>query len=180
MALDKLFGKNEIRLRSSCSDFLVRALAFSLFVWNPFSNKLKGDYMAAAKGDTVKIQYTGRLTAGTIFDTSSDGSPLEFTLGSGMVISGFDEGVMGMEVGDNKTIEIAPENAYGEYNEDYVRDIPRGEINIGAEPQVGMELELRGPDGESMVILIKEVSETSITLDANHPLAGETLIFDLE
>ena len=135
---------------------------------------------AAAKGDTVSIHYTGRLADGTVFDSSSGGQPLEFTLGTGMVIGGFETGVQGMELGESKTIEIPPADAYGEYNIDFVRIIPRGEINIGAEPSVGMELELRGPDGESIAITISEVTDETVTLDANHPLAGQTLIFDIE
>jgi len=134
----------------------------------------------AVKGDTVKIHYTGRLTDGTIFDTSSDGHPLEFTLGTGTVINGFEDGVIGMEIGQNKTIHIPPEEAYGQYSNDFVREVSRSEINLNVEPQVGMELELRGPQGEGIAIVITGVSETTITLDANHPLAGQTLIFDLE
>src|SRR6185369_4840662 len=105
---------------------------------------------AAATGDTVSLHYTGRLSDGTIFDSSTGDQPLEFTIGTGMVIPGFEQGAIGMQLGDKKTIEILPEDAYGEYSLDYVRVVPRGEINIGAEPKVGMELELRGPGGESI------------------------------
>ena len=135
---------------------------------------------AAVNGDTVSIHYTGRLYDGTIFDSSTGDQPLEFTIGTGMVIPGFEQGALGMETGDKKTIEILPADAYGEYSLDYVRVIPRGEINIGAEPKVGMELELRGPNGESIAITIIDVNDETIALDANHPLAGKTLIFDIE
>lgn len=134
----------------------------------------------ANTGDTVKVHYTGRLSDGTIFDSSRDGDPLEFTLGVGMVIAGFEEGVQGMAVGEQKTINIPPEEAYGEYHEEYVRDIPRSEIQLGVEPQAGMQLELKTPQGEAIPITITKVDAESITLDANHPLAGETLIFDIE
>src|ERR1700759_5222493 len=119
---------------------------------------------AAAKGDTVSIHYTGRLPDGTIFDSSSGDQPLEFTIGTGMVIPGFEQGAAGMEIGEKKTIEILPADAYGDYSEDYLREVPRGEINIGAEPSVGMELELRGPNGESISITIVDVTDETITL----------------
>jgi len=136
--------------------------------------------LIAKDGDTVKVHYTGRLEDGTIFDSSQGREPLEFTLGDGMVIEGFDTGVVGMSVGQKKTIVVPPEQGYGEYEPAYVRELPRDEINIGVEPQVGMQLELRTPVGESIPIVITEVTEETVTLDANHPLAGETLYFEVE
>jgi FKBP-type peptidyl-prolyl cis-trans isomerase 2 len=134
----------------------------------------------AKKGDTVRVHYEGRLTDGQVFDSSEGGEPLEFEVGSGQVITGFDEGVQGMSVGDKKSVEIEAENAYGPRNEDLARAVPRDSINLEAEPQPGTNLVLQLPDGNEIPVAITEVTEDSITLDANHPLAGQKLIFDIE
>lgn len=134
----------------------------------------------AQKGDTVQIHYTGRLTNGEVFDSSDGGEPLEFEIGSGSVIKGFDEGVLGMSIGDKKQIEIEVGDAYGERNESYVKTLPREEFNLDAELQVGMDLALQLPDGNQIPVAVTEVTQDSITLDANHPLAGQKLIFDVE
>lgn len=134
----------------------------------------------AKKGDTVRVHYEGRLTDGQVFDSSEGGEPLEFEVGSGQVITGFDEGVQGMSVGDKKSVEIEAENAYGPRNEDLARAVPRDSINLDTEPQPGANLVLQLPDGNEIPVAITEVTEDSITLDANHPLAGRKLIFDIE
>lgn len=134
----------------------------------------------AKNGDTVRVRYTGRLESGEIFDSSEGGEPLEFELGAGQVIAGFDEGVRGMQVGETRTIEIPAEEAYGERVEALVQTIPRQGINLETEPEVGMNLVLQLPDGSQIPVAVTDVTESYITLDANHPLAGQKLIFDVE
>ncbi len=133
----------------------------------------------ASSGDTVRVHYTGRLNDGTVFDSSEGRDPLEFTLGSGQVIPGFDEAVTGMAVGDSSTVTIEPENAYGHRNEEMVQDVARSEIPADIELAVGMQLQASGPGGE-MVVTVVELTDDSVKLDANHPLAGQALTFDLE
>jgi FKBP-type peptidyl-prolyl cis-trans isomerase 2 len=134
----------------------------------------------AQKGDMVQVHYTGRLADGEVFDTSDGGDPLEFEVGSGQVIKGFDDGVAGMSVGDKKQIEIEVSDAYGERIEQLVQIVPRKEINLDTEPQVGMNLVVQLPDGNEIPVNVTEVTEDSITLDANHPLAGQKLLFEVE
>ncbi len=134
----------------------------------------------AKKGDTARVHYTGRLANGEVFDSSKGDEPLEFEVGAGEVIAGFDKGVQGMSVGDKKTIEIEADDAYGQRNEALVQSVPRAELNLGTEPQVGMNLVLQLPDGNQIPVSITEVTQDSVTLDANHPLAGQKLTFDVE
>lgn len=135
----------------------------------------------AQKGDTVRVHYTGRLANGDVFDSSAGGEPLEFQVGAGQVIPGFDEGVHGMSVGDKKTIEIEADDAYGQRVEQLVNQVPRAGLNLGdTQPEVGMNLIMHVADGQEIPITITEVTDTYVTLDANHPLAGERLIFDVE
>jgi peptidylprolyl isomerase len=143
---------------------------------------LNGEIMPepAKNGDTVRVHYTGRLESGEVFDSSEGGEPLEFQIGSGQVIAGFDENVAGMNVGDEKTIEIEPENAYGSRIEALVGKVSREQLNMEGEPHVGMELNLQLPDNQNIPIIITEVTPDSVTFDANHPLAGRKLIFDIK
>ena len=134
----------------------------------------------AKKGDTVQVHYTGRLESGQVFDSSEGGEPLEFSVGSGQVIKGFDEGVVGMNVGESKQIEIEAGDAYGERVEGLVQKVSRDDIDLGVEPEVGMDLAAQTPDGQEIHVTVTEVTADSITLDANHPLAGRKLIFDVE
>ena len=135
----------------------------------------------AQKGDTVRVHYTGRLANGDVFDSSAGGDPLEFQVGAGQVIPGFDEGVHGMSVGDKKTIEIEADDAYGQRVEQLVNQVPRAGLNLGdTQPEVGMNLIMHVADGQEIPITITEVTDTHVTLDANHPLAGEKLIFEIE
>ena len=134
----------------------------------------------AKNGDTVRVHYTGRLENGEVFDSSEEGEPLEFQVGAGQVIPGFDQGVAGMSVGDKKTVEINVDDAYGERIDALVRTIERSGMNIDTEPQPGMNLIMQLADGNQIPVAITEVTETHVTLDANHPLAGQRLIFDLE
>lgn len=136
--------------------------------------------MAQAKsGDTVKVNYTGKLDDGTIFDSSENRDPLEFTIGEGQVIPGFESGVEGMSPGESKTITIASEQAYGPHHDELVMKLDRGAFPDDMELQEGCVLQLRHPSGEAMMALITEASDESVTLDANHPLAGKDLIFDV-
>ena len=135
---------------------------------------------AAQSGDTVRIHYTGRLADGTVFDSSEDREPLEFTLGSGQVIPGFDRGVTGMEVGDTKTIEIPAAEAYGERSEEMTLTVGRDQFPEGLDPEVGHQLQLGMDDGQLVPVTVTEVTDDTVTLDANHELAGKDLIFDLE
>ena len=134
----------------------------------------------ATNGDTVHVHYTGKLDDGTVFDSSDGRDPLAFTVGSGQVVPGFEEAVAGMQVGDSKTVRIAPGDAYGERRDDLVLDVPTDQLPDGLEPEVGMELGLRGQDGQTMPVRVAAVGSDAITLDANHPLAGKTLTFDVE
>jgi peptidylprolyl isomerase len=134
----------------------------------------------AQKGDTVRVHYTGRLADGQVFDSSEGGEPLEFTLGAGQVIKGFEDGVEGMTIGEEKQVEIESEDAYGERVEGLVQTISREGLNLGEEPRVGMNLVMQLPDEQQIPVAVTAVTPDSITLDANHPLAGEKLIFDIE
>ena len=130
-------------------------------------------------GDTVSLHYTGTLDDGTVFDSSEAGQPLSFTVGSGEVIPGFDDGVRGMEVGETRDISIAPEQAYGEYYEELVRVVPREAFPPNVTPAVGMGFELELPSGQTLPVRIIDIEGDEVTLDANHLLAGETLNFKI-
>ena len=135
----------------------------------------------AKTGDKISVHYTGKLTDGTLFDSSTGREPLEFEIGSGMVIKGFDEGVTGMAVGDKKTVHIPATEAYGEMDANYLADFNKAEIPNDIPYEVGMQLNMhQDGSGQVMPVTVVEVTETTITLDANHPLAGKDLIFDLE
>lgn len=135
---------------------------------------------SAASGDTVKIHYTGKLEDGTVFDTSAQGEPLEFTLGRGRVIPGFDEGVQGMEVGETRTISVPPDKGYGEHSADLVFQVDRSSLPADMDPDIGDQLALQSTDGQRVAVTVSETSESSVTLDANHPLAGQELTFEVE
>lgn len=137
--------------------------------------------MSAAKaGDTVKIHYTGTLDDGTQFDSSAGREPLEFTVGTGQVIPGFDQAVEGMAVGETKRVNIEPENAYGPRHEQMIQEVPKSALPPDLQPEVGMGLQAQGPDGKNLQLTVTEVAEESITVDGNHPLAGKALNFDIE
>lgn len=134
----------------------------------------------AKQGDTVKIHYTGTLKDGTVFDSSEGRDPLAFTIGSGQVIPGFDEAVSGMKVDEKKNVTIPADKAYGARNEEMVINAPRDQVPADINPEVGQKLQMQGPDEQLIVVEITEVNEDSITLDANPPLAGKDLTFDIE
>lgn len=132
------------------------------------------------KGKTVKIHYTGTLDDGTRFDSSVGRDPLEFEMGAGMVIPGFEKGVSDMQVGEKKTIHIPSVEAYGERREELVMQFERSRLPQGLEPEVGMGLQMQGPQGQPVPVTVTAVDDVSITIDANHHLAGQNLNFELE
>jgi peptidylprolyl isomerase len=134
----------------------------------------------AKNGDRVRVHYTGRLEDGQVFDSSKDGDPLEFTVGAGEVIPGFDEAVRGLNVGDTRTVEIEPEDAYGPRRDGLITSISREVAQFPEEPEVGANFLLPLQDGTQHPVTITEVTETHVTIDGNHPLAGQKLIFDVE
>jgi len=131
-------------------------------------------------GDTVKVHYHGRLDDGTTFDSSSGREPLQFEVGSGMVITGFDNGVKGMTVGEKKTIEIPANEAYGDADPNMMVEFPLSNFPDDMKPEVGMQLNMTDENGQVIPVVITEIRESTVILDANHPLAGQKLIFDLE
>ena len=134
----------------------------------------------AQAGDTVRVHYTGKLDDGTVFDSSAGSDPIEFVIGDHQVIPGFEDGVTGMAIGETKTITIPFDQAYGAYDDELVLDVPRDQFPDHITPEIGEALQLQQPDGNVITVIISEVSNESVTLDANHPLAGEDLTFDLE
>lgn len=132
------------------------------------------------QGSKVKVHYTGKLNDGTVFDTSKDREPLEFTVGQGQVIPGFEEAVQGMEEGESKSVTIGSDQAYGERRKDMILDVPKDKFPDEIAPEVGQQLMLRHPEGQEFPAFIVEVTDEVITLDANHPLAGEDLNFEIE
>jgi FKBP-type peptidyl-prolyl cis-trans isomerase SlpA len=137
--------------------------------------------MAQAKnGDSVKIRYTGRYEDGAVFDSSDEhGKPLEFVIGQGQMIPAFEKGVLGMEVNETKTIEVRPEEGYGPYREDLVVDVDRCQLPEGMEVEADRFIEWMQPDGQIGVAKILEVTDESIRVDTNHPMAGRKLIFEV-
>lgn len=131
-------------------------------------------------GDKVKVHYHGKLRSGETFDSSQGREPLEFTVGSGQVIKGFDQGVMGMQVGDKRTVEIAVHDAYGAKQDEMIIEFPRNQFPPDMKPEAGMQLMMNNGAGQSFPVTVTEVKEESVILDANHPLAGQDLIFDIE
>lgn len=131
-------------------------------------------------GDTVKIHYTGTLDDGTQFDSSADKDPLEFELGRGSVISGFEKAVEGMAVGDSKSVRIEADDAYGHRSDQLVQEVPRSNLPDTLTPEVGMALQSSSPDGQVALFTVVAVTEETFTVDGNHPLAGQALSFDIE
>lgn len=135
----------------------------------------------AKTGDTVQVNYTGKLADGTVFDSSEGREPYEFNLGAGQAIPGFDKAILGMKVGEKKTVTIPSDEAYGPHLDDMVVEVPREKLPSNIEPKVGQMLEATRPDGEKIGFIITNVSDNNtVTLDANHPLAGKDLTFDIE
>lgn len=136
--------------------------------------------MQAKKGDTVRVHYTGKLTTGEQFDSSAGREPLEFEVGAGMMIKGFDEAVLGMAIGDKKTITLQPADAYGERFDEMIIEFPKSNFPADMNPEVGMQLMMNNGAGQQFPVTIAEVKEEVVVLDGNHMLAGKELVFDIE
>ena len=137
--------------------------------------------MAQAKtGDQVSLHYTGTLNDGTVFDSSKGSEPLRFTLGANQVIPGFDNAVVGMAPGDTKVVHIPVDQAYGPRRDEMILEVPPQEFPPDVEPQVGDRLQIRQADGKSFPVTVSDVRDDAVTLDGNHPLAGEDLNFEIE
>ena len=137
--------------------------------------------MAEVKaGDTVHLHYTGTLLDGTTFDSSDGRDPLSFVVGSGQIIPGLDVAIPGMKVGDKKTVKIGADDAYGQANDEMRQAVPREGIPADIPLEVGLQLQMQTPDGQAMPVTVVEMDDATVTLDANHPLAGKDLQFDIE
>lgn len=135
--------------------------------------------MPASTGDKVRVHYTGRLQDDTVFDTSEERGPLEFTVGSGNVIPGFEQAVVGMEPGEQQSVTIPATDAYGERREDLVVTLDRERLSGDVEPEPGQQLSLRQQNGDTFTATVEEVTDETVRLDTNHPLAGQELHFDI-
>lgn len=133
----------------------------------------------AKKGDKVTVHYTGSLDDGTVFDSSEGREPLEVTLGSGQVIPGFDAALTGMTIGEKKNVKIPVDQAYGPRNEDMVMSVPNEQVPPDLSPEIGQKLQMGSPTGELLLVEVVDITDTHVILDANPPLAGKDLIFDL-
>lgn len=136
--------------------------------------------MTATQGSNVKVHYTGTFLDGEIFDSSEGREPLDFTVGAGMMIAGFDKAVDGMAVGEKKKVTIPAQDAYGEADQNLIFKVPADQIQGEGQPQVGEQIMVRFENGEEMPFMIVDVTESEYTLDGNHPLSGKDLIFDIE
>jgi len=134
----------------------------------------------AKSGDTVRVDYTGTFDDGEVFDSSVGKDPLEFTIGENQVIPGFEEAVIGMKIGESKTVKIPADDAYGPYHEDMVMVVSRDKLPPGMNPEIGQWLQLGQSGGQTMQVKVIDVSESTVTLDANHPMAGKDLTFEIK
>ncbi|MEX0778834.1 MAG: peptidylprolyl isomerase [Balneolales bacterium] len=131
-------------------------------------------------GDTVKVHYTGKLADGSEFDSSADKEPMEFKIGEGKLIPGFEQAVVGMNIGDKNTIKIPSAEAYGERRDDMNVSVEKEKLPEDLTPELGQQLQIQQQDGKAIPVVIADISDTHVTLDANHPLAGEDLTFEIE
>ena len=134
----------------------------------------------AQVGDLVSVHYTGKLTDGEVFDSSRDRDPLKFTLGNKELLGGFEDGVVGMKPGETKSLTLNPEQAFGDRREDLVLELPKNEFPQNITPSVGLHLKMSNASGAGMTVVITDVGDDSVTLDGNHPLAGQSVVFDIE
>jgi len=134
----------------------------------------------AKVGDTVRVEYTGKFEDGQIFDSNKGREPLEFTLGEGKIIPGFEKAVVGMEVDEEKTVKIPPKDGYGEYIEGLVAEVEKERFPENLSLEVGRQLVIPQENGSQLIVTITKVTDSKVTIDANHPLAGKTLIFDIK
>jgi len=152
------------------------------FIVNPkvFHKRGRSQMAQAQNGDTVKVHYTGKLDNGTVFDSSTDREPLEFKLGNDQLIPGFENAVLGMNAGESKTVKIVAAEAYGPHRQEMVLVVNRDEFPDDIDPKVGEQLRMQDPNGQEFRVRVTDTSEETVTLDGNHPLAGEDLTFDLQ
>ncbi|MBS1271997.1 MAG: FKBP-type 16 kDa peptidyl-prolyl cis-trans isomerase [Candidatus Marinimicrobia bacterium] len=136
--------------------------------------------MSVSNGDTVKVEYTGKLSDGSVFDSSEGDEPLEFTLGEGQLIPGFEDAVEGMEVAEEKTVTIEADDAYGQKNDDFIQEFPKDSLPDEIPAEKGQQLQLQNQDGQAIPGMITQVTDDKITVDMNHPLAGKDLTFDIK
>lgn len=134
----------------------------------------------ARQGDTVKVHFTGKTADGNVFATSYGQAPLEFTIGEGFMLPGIEKAVQGMKIGEQKVTKVTPEDAYGPHNPEWVFDIERTEFPNNFVPEIGMQLQVPQPDGMFVMLTVLSIEEKTVKVDANHPLAGENLTFELE
>ena len=132
------------------------------------------------KGDKVKIHYTGRIKDGQVFDSSMERDPLEFEVGSGSIIKGLEKSIVGMKPGEKKEISVSPEEGYGNFDKKLLFDMPKEKIPADIKPEVGMRLQLVNNQGQTFPVYVSEIEDESIKIDANHPLAGKELVFNIE
>ncbi len=132
------------------------------------------------ENNTVKVHYTGKLKNGQVFDSSANREPLEFTVGEGKLIPGFEKGVLGMAEGESKELEVSSDQAYGEVKEEMIHEIGKDKLPKDLDPKVGTQLVSKTPDGREFMVFIKKIMDDTVIIDANHPLAGEDLIFDIK
>ena len=134
----------------------------------------------AKQGDTVKVHYTGKLDDGSVFDTSAEREPLEFTVGAGLVIPGFEQAVIGLQPGESRETTIDATNAYGQRSSDLVTEVKREQLPQDLEVSVGQQLQVSMANGQTAVVMVTDITDTSVIIDANHPLAGQDLTFSIE
>lgn len=135
---------------------------------------------SAKHGDTVKVHYTGKLEDGAIFDSTEGRDPITFEIGAGALITGFEESVLGMNIGEAKTIHIDADNAFGPWLEENIIEVPKSNIEGETDVEVGQQMHVKRSDGATIAVTVTEITPETITLDANHPLAGKCLDFDLK
>src|SRR5690625_6759122 len=144
------------------------------------SKKIKNILSKVKKGDTVKVHYTGTLKNGEIFDSSQNKEPLEFTMGQGQLIPGFEKAVENLEVGESTTVNIPSEEAYGKLRDELISSVPKNQLPADITPELGMQLQVNQENGQPVPVRIVEITDENLTLDANHPLAGEDLTFEIK
>src|SRR3989338_9241333 len=158
----------------------IRLFAFLISILVLVGGCAAGDKMTVKQGDKVKVEYTGTLQDGTQFDTSVGRDPLEFAAGTGQVIPGFDNAVIGMKLNEEKTVTIPAAEAYGQPREELVQKVPKSSMPKDFEPNVNDELTLQSPNGQRILAIVREIGEENVTLDLNHPLAGKDLTFRIK
>jgi len=163
-------------LKNNHFAILIFLLMIALLI--PGCSALDGG-VRAKDGDTVQVNYTGKLADGTVFDSSIGKQPLQVVLGKGQVIPGFEKAILGMQVGENKTVTISVNDAYGPSHKELIFEVPKENLPAGAPPQVGQQLRGSKADGSTMVATITKISDKTVTLDGNVPLAGKDLTFEI-